>query len=244
MRTKILLFFTLFSFGGFLSAQDTIRSLIISEARYDAAHEAYCELTNVGTDSIALKNFEFGVVGAWDTRVSVADLNKWFVNVPNNRFMLPDWKLAPGKSIVIANVYDWNPKMWFKNPEKYIQNITKPEMWKLVDIQINLPEALIQPTIGDSVSRYYNIGEVWGGRDCWYLRYHNSFNQGDTLMIHDSIVVDQVGGVFDETDGTNVGSSYAVAGIPGATGNSILIRKFSIKKGNIDFATGRGTNAF
>lgn len=237
MRAKTLLFLILLSIGGVLSAQDTIRTLIISEARFDQAHEAYCELTNMGTDTLNLKDFEFGVVGPWTSRISATDITQWFNVGTNNWFMLPDWKLAPGKSIVIANVDDWNLRMWYKDPDHY-GPITKAEMWKLANIQINQPEAPSATPL-DSVSPYWNVGQVWNGRTCWYVRHH--------VAPGDSVVVDQVGGVFDGTaadgvaEGSNKDKSYDVAGVASATANDILVRKFTVKKGNIDFATGRGT---
>ncbi len=45
------------SFGA-LYAQDTIRSLVISEARYDRADMAYLELTNMGDAAVNLGEFE------------------------------------------------------------------------------------------------------------------------------------------------------------------------------------------
>lgn len=243
MRTKILLFLILFACGGILKAQDTIRTLIISEARIDEAHEAYCEITNVGDTTLHLKNFEFGHVGPWTSRNDVNNIGAWFAVGSGDWFMLPDWTLAPGKSIIIANVDDWSLMMWKKDPDHY-GPVTKAEMWKLVDIRLDQPEAPnSSPTnhiYGDSVSPFYDVGQVWGGRDCWYLRQH--------IAPGDSVVVDQVGGVFDgaASDGVAVGSNknqaYDVAGVTGATGNDILVRKFTVKRGNVDFNSGRGTS--
>jgi hypothetical protein len=200
MKTKLLLFLFLLFFGGWLHAQDTIRSLIISEARFDEALDAYVELTNMGDSALHLKNFEFGVVHPWDSRINQTDINKWFNVGANSWFMLPDTTLDPGKSIVI---------------------------------------------LGDSVSTYSDIGEVWQGRECWYVRYHNAFWSNDPVpvLIKDSIVTDQVGGVFIDPDGQQAWGGKDVAGVLGATENSILVRKFSVKHGNIDFENGRGTNA-
>jgi hypothetical protein len=243
MRTKLLLFLILILFGGVLRAQDTIRTLIISEARFDQAHEAYVELTNVGDSTLHLKNFEFGHVGPWTSRNDVNNLGAWFAMAAGDWFMLPDWTLAPGKSIVIANVNDWNLMMWKKDPDHY-GPITKAEMWKVLDIRLDQPEAPNSSTTnhvpGDSVSTYFDVGQVWGGRDCWYVRHH--------VAPGDSVVVDQVGGVFDgaASDGVAVGSNknqaYDVAGVTQATVNDILVRKYTIKKGNIDFNSGRGTS--
>ena len=53
--------------------------------------------------------------------------------------------------------------------------------------------------------------------DAFYIEHHVS----DV----DSFVVDQVNGVFDN-EGKNFAQAYDVAGVTGATGNSVLVRKF------------------
>ena len=102
MRTKTLLFLLLLSCG-VLNAQDTIRTLIITEVRLDDARHSYVEITNVGATTLNLAQFELGQIGAW-TLPYDPDANFWF--------MLPDKDLAPGKSFIAAAAYDWNPKMW------------------------------------------------------------------------------------------------------------------------------------
>jgi hypothetical protein len=200
MKTKLWLFLFLLSFGSWLPAQDTIRSLVISEARFDEPLHAYVELTNMGDSALHLKNFEFGVVHPWDSRVDGSDINKWFNVGANNWFMLPDTILGPGKSIVI---------------------------------------------FGDSMAAYSDVGEVWQGRECWYLRYHYAFWSEDPVpvLIKDSIVTDQVGGIFIGPDGQQAWGAKDVAGVLGATENSILVRKFSVKYGNIDFENWKTSNA-
>jgi hypothetical protein len=200
MKTRLLLFLFLLSFGGCLHAQDTIRSLVISEARFDNAPLAYVELTNMGDSALHLKNFEFGVVHPWDSRIDGSDINKWFNVGANNWFMLPDTMLEPGESIVIFE---------------------------------------------ESMATYSDVGEVWQGRECWYLRYHYAFWSDDPVpvLIKDSIVTDQVGGIFIGPDGQQAWGAKDVAGVLGATENSILVRKFSVKYGNIDFENWKTSNA-
>jgi hypothetical protein len=195
MKTRLLLFLFLLSFGGCLHAQDTIRSLVISEARFDNAPLAYVELTNMGDSALHLKNFEFGVVHPWDSRIDGSDINKWFNVGANNWFMF-----EPGESIVIFE---------------------------------------------ESMATYSDVGEVWQGRECWYLRYHYAFWSDDPVpvLIKDSIVTDQVGGIFIGPDGQQAWGAKDVAGVLGATENSILVRKFSVKYGNIDFENWKTSNA-
>jgi hypothetical protein len=209
---------------GVLNAQDTIRTLVISEVRLDDAREGYVEISNVGTTTLNLAQFELGVIGAWTVPWAAAE-NYWF--------MLPDKDLEPGKSFVVAAVYDWTPRMWLKAPDDYAPILNKKEFWTLADLKLHFPESPTgDPT--DSVTPYYHVLEVWSGRDCIYLRHH--------LSETDSVVVDQVNGVFANTDGTRAEPKLGmdVAGVTNATNEATLVRKFSVKKGNIDFESARG----
>ncbi|HLO60474.1 MAG TPA: T9SS type A sorting domain-containing protein [Bacteroidales bacterium] len=194
MKTNLLLI-SILGFSGWLQAQDTIRSLIITEASFTTS-SAYVELTNSGDSALHLNRFEFGVIHPYDKRIDTTDLNRWFFVGQDDWFMLPDTMLDPGESIVFTGS--------------------------------SLPSG--------------NSDE----EDCWYVRYHNTFWSVDTepLLIRDSIVTDQVGGIFTGPAGQQAPGVKDAAGVPGATRNSILVRKFSIIQGNIDFEKGRGTNAF
>jgi hypothetical protein len=233
MKTKLLLF-TLLMAGGILSAQEAIRSLVISEVRSDDARHSYVEISNVGTTTLNLSQFEIGIVGPWTAPVDILDImGKWFNPGTNYWFMLPDKDLAPNKSFVIAAVYDWNPEQWAKDPTKGTRVMNKKEFWTIADIQLNFPESPNNdPT--DSITPYYHVMETWSGRECIYLRHHISET--------DSVVIDQYNGVFDETDGTRNDQPLDVAGFTNATNAATLVRKFSVKTGNVDFASGRGTD--
>jgi len=223
MRTKTLLFLLLLSCG-VLNAQDTIRTLVISEARLDDARHSYVEITNVGTTPLNLAQFEMGIVGAWALPY-LPGANLWF--------MLPERVLAAGESFVVAGVYDFNPKMWLDDPDHYQRILNKKEFWTLADVKLHFAESPIQPFPGDSVTPYANIMGTWSGRDCIYLRHHVSST--------DSVVIDQVNGIFDGADGQRADKGPVdVAGVTDATNEATLVRKFSVKKGNLDFETGRG----
>lgn len=224
MRLRLLLFFLLFSMG-FLRAQDTIRTLIISEARIDNQHEAYCQFTNVGNTTIDLSQFEFGLISQW-TNPYHPDNGNWL--------MLPKKNLAPGQSFVLAKINDWTTKMWAKDPVKYQRYVSKPEMLKLCDMQVHIAEAPKQPDPLDSVSPYQGVVTMWGGTYMWYLRHH--------VAPGDSVVVDQVNGVFTGSNGYLAGKATDVAGFTAASANAVLVRKNTIKKGNVDFASGAGSN--
>ncbi len=225
MKLKLLLL-TLAVSCGVLNAQDTIRSLIISEARLDAAQNAYVEITNVGDAPLNMSDFEFGTVGPWTQPYEPEE---------NYFFMLPDRELGVNESFVMAMVYDFGPEQWLVDPDNFDEKITKDEMWTLADIQLHFPEPKGYPdNPTDSVSPNYHAMEVWNGRDCWYIRHHVSET--------DSVVVDQVGGIFTEDDGTSEDKAHDVAGVTDATNNSVLVRKFSVKTGNTDFEAARGVD--
>ena len=59
MKLKLLLLGLLFTSGA-LFAQDTIRSLVITEANLHPAEQAYLELTNMGNEPIQLSKFKLG----------------------------------------------------------------------------------------------------------------------------------------------------------------------------------------
>jgi hypothetical protein len=223
MRIKTLLLLFLLTCG-VLSAQDTIRTLVISEVRLDDTRHSYVEISNVGTTTLNLAQFEIGIIGAWTVPWNPGE-NYWF--------MLPDKDLEPGKSFVMAAVYDWNPEKWMKAPLDYFRILNKKEFWTLADIKLHFPESPTgDPT--DSVTPYYHVLETWSGRDCIYLRHHVSPT--------DSVVVDQVNGVFANADGTRAEPKLGmdVAGFTNATNEATLVRKFSVKQGNIDFESARG----
>ncbi len=124
--------------------------------------------------------------------------------------------------------------MWVKDPDHFQRILNKKEFWTLADVKLHFPESPKQPNAEDSVTRYNAILGLWNGRDCLYLRHHISET--------DSVVVDQVNGVFANPNGTRAEPKGAldVAGVTAATNNATLVRKFKIKQGNTDFETGRG----
>lgn len=229
MKLKLLLLFLLVvGCGALLNAQTTkpYTNLVITEALYCSTPDNYVEITNMGTETIDLANFEFGRITPWNTPFTGPDANAWF------RF--PSKTLAPGQSYVMATAYVFGPKMWLKDPVHYSERITKPELFKLADQLLYVKEA--NSTAADTATPYAAALDGWGGRECWYIRHHFVNDAG----VKDSVVVDQVGGVFDGPTGRNADGSYDVAGVTKATGNSVLIRKASVKTGNIDFNAGRG----
>ncbi len=226
MRLKFLLFALLLS-GGILSAQDTIRGLIISEARYNNQADAYFEITNMGDESVDLGVIEWGELRPWGT-----SWENW-EPVSDRRFMLPDQMLAPGASFVIAGAYDFEPKEFKKGLAWPREKVTKDKFWTLADMLIHNEERNNEAG-GDSITDpgFEMFGDISGGRSCFFIRQH--------INETDSVVLDQVGGVFDGDNGLNAAYPFDVAGVTEATNEGILIRKYSVKTGNLDFANARG----
>jgi len=225
MRTKFLLFLSLLTFG-ILNAQvdDTIRTLIISEARLDDARSAYVEISNVGTTTLNLQDFSIGIIGAWTVPWS-GGRSTW------TRF--PDYELAPGGTYIVAAWWDFNREMAKQFPEDYDPGATnKLELGLLPGLLIDLDEYSGGNPQADSVHPQAEMMTLWSGRDCIYLRYH---------IGGDSAVIDQVNGIFDGTGGNRAEAGPVdVAGVTDATSTCTLFRKFSIKSGELDFAGKKG----
>jgi len=224
---------------GMLYAQsDTIRSLVISEVRYDRADHAYLELTNMSDQTINLGEFEvlshtpwttFPDGALWPTEPHRQNDQRWV--------MLPEQDLPPGESYLIAVAHDWIEEQyaidfakWGWSPD-HGTHTTKPEIKALTDLPVHRSESPNNdPT--DSISVYNQLLESWGGgRDVIYVRHHPPGA--------DSCVVDQVGGLFTDANGSNPDNGFHdVAGYSQATGYCVLVRKFDVKEGNLTFVRG------
>src|SRR5690554_1250995 len=232
MRFSFLLILFLFSLG-IVNAQDTIRTLIISEARLDSPTDSYIEITNVGDETINLSQFKVGELGAYQ-QSRVYDP---FVDpiTPRSGFYLwlPDYDLEAGESFIIKNDYDFGPRQYknkvpgFEGKHREIH----PKWYDLADLMIDMPETGGDET--DKVSDLWRLmSDNYSGRNGFYIEQH--------LNETDSVTIDQVGGVFDN-DGKNFSTGrYDVAGVAGATATHTLVRKYSVIQGNPDFANARG----
>ena len=234
MRLKFLLFTMLLSVGVF--AQEAYRGLIITESRMSGTPDNYVEITNVGNQAVNLKEFELGKVTPWSTAINDV-FNDPFTPGTFEQMRLPDFVLEPGKSFVVTTAYDFADekyRMKIAGYEGGKQTLQKLQMYDLADLVIHMAETNGDHT--DSITRNaageaIGILDAWNGREALYLEHH--------LSEVDSVVIDQVGGVFDN-NGQNFDKNYDVAGVVGATNNSILIRKAIVKQGNPDFANARG----
>ena len=240
MKLKLLLFVLLTSVG-ILQAQDTIRSLIISEACLRNNRWAYAEITNMGDKDVQLADFTFGRIDPWECTVNLTGIG-WVPRTPTHVFRLPERILAPGESFLIASAFDYSIELHKKGIDTpgsgSSEVMHNEEIAAMADIQIHQDEGGGNSTLAtDSISPTQTM-TVWSGRDTWYLQQH--FPNGDSL------VIDQVNGVFDDTDGLNIKfndastAGYDIAGVPRASFNAYLIRRFIVKEGNLNFAEARG----
>jgi len=210
---------------------DTIRSLIITESRMTGNGQNYIEITNMGDKPVQLSQFELGKLTPWSPLPR-------YTNETNNFFRLPEKLLQPGKSFVIALRFEFAPKQFAKGLDGFGELETKPDVIAVADLILDAQESKGGPGTEDLITPNWQTLNEFTGRGVWFLEQH--------LSNVDSLVVDQVGGVFDGTNGMNVNAepiSYSVAGMANATGDAVLIRKFSVKNGNLDFANARGVGA-
>ncbi len=257
MRLKLLLAMLTVS-GGLLMAQDTIKTLVITEARFDRAEQAFIEITNMGTEALNLSDFEFGTLTPWDNLLAVEGTDPveyvpWPAGCPqiDNHSIerLPDLVLAPGESYVIGVANDFTEENYARDVELFgwsqdwgQEFLTSPKLMDLIDLQVHAYESPGGTNAyGDSDStsasdiprlNYATSLEDWNGRGVHYLRHH--------ISPTDSAIIDQIGWIGDEGDGTNPDAGYVdVAGVEGALGGSYyLMRRFDVKQGNPTFVTG------
>jgi len=238
MRLKLLLVGLLVA-GGVLHAQDSITKLVITEARYGRQSDNYLELTNMSDKVMNLNDFEFGAVHPWSAPKfeGASDNEKFnigqFISDQHalGHLLDLDTLLAPGASIWIAQVDDFTRMMHKKEPDRYPERLNRDEHWT-ADIQFHKAEP--RGDSRDSITPGWEIMNQYGGRDCWYIAHYP--NETDT------IIVDQIGGVFEEENHTNHDGPYPVAGITDASATHSFVRKFAIKTGNENFAAGKGNN--
>jgi hypothetical protein len=236
MKTQKRILFLVLMLGcmQLLTAQEPYKNLIFSEVRMDNHHQSYAELTNMGDRDINLAEFELGAIEPWT--------EPWYP-VENNYIMLPEKILHPGESFLIATVFEVADSLAKYDPEAWTPLIrTSYEMREKADLLLYPPETEwgYYPQY-DIVKPGYFALVTWSGRSCWYLRHH--FTEGN------SAIVDAVNASFYDPP---VGSPYKsdgpsdAAGVSGATGNYILVRKFGITEGTGDYinswAFSAGTN--
>jgi hypothetical protein len=252
MKLKLLLFFLFVSFGVVLHAQTQkpYNKLLITEIRLDGTPNNYVEVTNVGDETIDLKDFEINRFSPWppagadglpDNWAQVANtfFRLWDPTMyPANSPLLQKRYLAPGKSFLIATARDFGPEMWFKDPLKYPRRSTKKEFFQIADLLLHTWEENSIPGL-DSITPNYQLLDAWHGYNGMFIRHHFT-KMVDGVEVKDSMIIDVFNGQFDEEDGTNSSPcdcGFDVAGFTQATRFATLVRKYSVKQGISDFSS-------
>jgi len=143
--------------------------------------------------------------------------------------------LAPGQSYLICAVDDEVYNIWPMDPERYLGNRTGYlEMFAKADLQIHFESTEWGnfPAEYDSVSPYgRDLMDNWNGRAAYYIMHYFK----ETELERDSIIVDAFNAAYtsETSPFKSVGASDA-AGVVGATGNRILVRKATVTEGTGD----------
>ncbi len=212
----------------YLNAQEPYRQLLITEVVVFDYNDNYTEITNVGDSAINLKYFKY----MGDYRITIPeDLENgaWVPPSPDYTFWLPDYILEPGESYVIAPWYDFGPRQYKISPDAPGANERpmKMDLWDIADQFIHYPEDLGDET--DSITEGYRAVRLWGGSGRVVLEHH--FAEGDSAVVDVANAVEP---------GEQLG--YDVAGVERATARGPIMRKYTVKTGNLDFANARGVH--
>ncbi|MDX2431170.1 MAG: T9SS type A sorting domain-containing protein [Bacteroides sp.] len=235
MKKLKLFLFTMFISGLMLSmsAQDTIRSLIISETRTGGRFDHYIEMANVGTDIIDLSKFTI----AWINNGEEFRLEDGQFRLEDiqgeDRIYRMSGMLAQGETWTMMNVGDNLAVDGF--PYHRLDIMAKADL-------------LIH---GSNSTGYIDYAipewEIWG-KDSMDVFYNLGYNEGKiayVIFCHldngDSIMIDQYNLNLDENLET-IKEYEDVAGIPEATGEYTFVRKATIKQGNMDWQVSKGVS--
>ena len=266
MKKNYLLFLVVFMAIQFNALAERINipglklpGLIITEVRPDNEATAYVELTNVGTTPIDLSSFVLHSVH-YNTRVTqVSDSIILFnranaaVNNTLGKVYLKGI-LQPGQSHVVATVWDTNDSRGSGIPrhntalaQKGNQFVHKQETTNTLG-WINKPEW--QCFGRDSVS-------IFGESQIELLRAEATAGyliqwkfQKDSATI-DSTYIDQFNFFYhpeyNTANGYNISVKgyeiFSIAGVDDAMTTSVMVRKASVTKGNLNWDQSRGTDA-
>jgi hypothetical protein len=248
MKLKLLLLFLcVVSFGVVLHAQTQkpYNKLLITEVRLEGTPNNYVEVTNMGDETIDLRDFEINRFSPWPpagdnwAQVQNTFFRLWEPTMyPANSPLLQKRYLAPGKSFLIATARDFGPEMWFKNPLKYPRRSTKKEFFQIADLLLHTWEENSIPGL-DSITPNWQLLDAWHGYNGMFIRHHFT-KMVDGIEEKDSMIIDVFNGQFDEADGTNSSPcdcGFDVAGFTEATRLATLVRKYSVKQGISDFSS-------
>lgn len=207
-------------------AQDTIRSLVITEWRGDWPHNAYLELTNMGDTELDLSEYTLGLFVSGSS----------YADQPDQRVHRLDGTLPAGETYVVAAIAEGS-ETWIDPPQYpkiHPTILAQADLLVYIEETANRLEAAGLTAADDSLSPgFYELLNVNRGERASFLFHHPTAD--------DSVLVDGVGLVFDPVSGDLIFDQYKdVAGIGNATETHILVRKFSVKEGNPEWKDTRG----
>ncbi|MFC2115066.1 T9SS type A sorting domain-containing protein [Bacteroidota bacterium] len=250
MKLKLLLLFI--GLSSMLGAQK-YDSLVITEARVSEGYnDVYYEITNMGSRPIDLAEINFamgqGAMGVTDPQLDTV----WTPSTERQFYLPPSVAkvLEPGESYVMGIALDfvWTAQRMGIPGYGYSRNMN-PGFYQYADFlahreEKDLVEEAKFPYIKDSNtvgvdSLYYDFqfGNYYVASFGFSRSAQNGFFMTHKWNETDSCVIDQLRNTFGTID-----LGYPIAGVDNAAANSILFRKYSIKKGERDF-TRRGAGS-
>ena len=235
-----------------------IPQLILTEVRPDGASTTYIEITNIGDTAINLDPFTLHSVhfntrctDYSDSAISFNRLNE-AVDATIGKVYLKGL-LAPGESYVVANVWDGDNSRGSGIPNHNIAIAQIGDQFAHINEQFNLNGWIDNPAwqcFGkDSVSAGANI-HIRAEETAGYL-LHWVYLKDTVNQVMDSTYIDQFNHFWypDENtaNGINIAMKgfnvYPIAGVEDAMTTSVMVRKASVTKGNLDWDQSRGTDA-
>ncbi|MCK4854050.1 MAG: hypothetical protein KAT31_07305, partial [Bacteroidales bacterium] len=224
--------------------QDTIRSVIFSEWRGDDWPDAYVEITNMGDEAVDLADFYYASIEPQNDELIATDYGVTVKHNDNAMGTRLSGTLDPLESIVLTTMYDApNNLGQTQNLQRFLDiKSFYSYVEELGGVYPLIPE--LEMWGFDSISTiaagghddYDKLLRLWGqyASALWYC-----FDNGDSIM------VDQVrlAPNFETMRIHDMGPKNDVAGIDNATDEKILVRKYTIKRGNLDWDAARGVDA-
>ena len=240
----------LLSVGAWLNAQDTIRHMVISEYRGDNWTHAYTEITNMGDSAVSLENFYYGIMRDNHPDFVLEDDVVYLTSEPwaGSHVTLPARKLGPGESFLLMAVQSVLNNDWI-----WPRTVHSLDLLERADTTIffmpwnggdkrfwTFPTIPEWSLFGDTVSTNNNV----------VFNRHNDapalyWRPNDTV----TVLIDQALGTMEwDADGAGnyinqpAGGQKSVAGVESAHDDYILVRKFSIKEGETNWALAAGSS--
>jgi hypothetical protein len=235
-----------------------VPKLIISEVRPDAMQSSYIELTNLGDTTINLSGFTIHSVNSntrcvaySDSTITLGPRTNPALDETIGKIYL-NGSIKPGESYVIANVYDADNSRRSGIPahNTAVAMIGK-QFAHMADGAgngfINKPEW--QCFGKDSVSRGMHVrltSDLYAGYLLHWVYLKDTLNN-----VKDSTYIDQFNFIYSPSENAENGwvsnskgsANRPIAGVVNAMGTSVMVRKATVTKGNLDWNQSRGVDA-